>query len=447
MQLDVHDLFVEAKGTGTLGLGTAERDGGMLEQLVGVVAVGRVEGDADPDGDLGEMTEQIERLVERRQQPIAQGGGARRTVNPALDDRELVGAHAGEGVGLAHPGEQARAGVAQQQIPGGAAEGRVDRPEVGQIDGQHGGHALAAPIAADRAAQPLDQRMAIGQAGERVVPRQLQRLPGDSGVGPWSRGGAGRAAPPKLQRGGGRDRDGGHAKHRHEPTEWHVAQESARAKQQPETRRQGEEAQVNQNRCGEHARTSMWLSAGREGLRSPSRTWVNETLTKRMDGSAVALGLRPGLAIPKEGADLAVDPMTDVSRRSGHASLSWRCRPGCGPPGNREPRAWWSRRGLALALLLGGCAATELPGASRGGEVAGQPVEWDPPAGAIAVGDQLYQVPIGELDGCPIYRLYSPTRPVPQAVYYRDRQEGFTMDRNAARCAGGTPAEPPDADR
>jgi hypothetical protein len=58
------------------------------------------------------------------------------------------------------------------------------------------------------------------------------------------------------------------------------------------------------------------------------------------------------------------------------------------------------------------------------------------PPGAIPIGDQLYQVPIGaDDDGCPRYRLYSPTRLVAQALYYRDPAGGFTPDRRQAACA------------
>lgn len=104
-----------------------------------------------------------------------------------------------------------------------------------------------------------------------------------------------------------------------------------------------------------------------------------------------------------------------------------------------RPRSRWSTSKLALALVLGGCAATQAPDAGHPGETA-------PPPGAIAVGDELYQVPVGEIDGCPIYRLYSPNRLVPQAIYYQDAQNGFTMNRNEARCANRPPAATSDAD-
>ena len=58
------------------------------------------------------------------------------------------------------------------------------------------------------------------------------------------------------------------------------------------------------------------------------------------------------------------------------------------------------------------------------------------PAGAIAVGPDLYQVPVGEdAAGCVMYRLYSPTAMVAQAIAWRRPDGSFTLDRREAACA------------
>jgi hypothetical protein len=63
------------------------------------------------------------------------------------------------------------------------------------------------------------------------------------------------------------------------------------------------------------------------------------------------------------------------------------------------------------------------------------------PHGAIQVGEELYQIPIGaDDDGCPRFRMYSPTKLVPQAIYYRNAAGGFTTSKEGAACA----SEPPD---
>ena len=73
-------------------------------------------------------------------------------------------------------------------------------------------------------------------------------------------------------------------------------------------------------------------------------------------------------------------------------------------------------------------AADQKPPASTAGEAL--------PAGAIAVGPDLYQVPIGEdAAGCVMYRLYSPTAMVAQAIAWRRPDGSFTLDRREAACA------------
>jgi hypothetical protein len=58
------------------------------------------------------------------------------------------------------------------------------------------------------------------------------------------------------------------------------------------------------------------------------------------------------------------------------------------------------------------------------------------PAGAIAVGPDLYQVPIGtDAEGCRMYRLHSPGRMVTQAIAWRRPDGSFTLDRREADCA------------
>ena len=102
----------------------------------------------------------------------------------------------------------------------------------------------------------------------------------------------------------------------------------------------------------------------------------------------------------------------------------------------RLRRAWLA---LAAGIALHGCTAP-LPGTRSSSETVVDQGQPKVPPGAIRIGDQLYQVPIGaDDDGCPRYRLYSPTRLVAQVIYYRDHAGGFTTDRRQAECAGSTP--------
>ena len=98
--------------------------------------------------------------------------------------------------------------------------------------------------------------------------------------------------------------------------------------------------------------------------------------------------------------------------------------------------------GCWLCGALGGCTRPHDSGAAQGadrtGAASGAPSAAEIPAGAIEVGRNLYQVPIGRhADGCAMYRLYSPTRMVSQAISYRSRDGRFTIDRQEADCRSG----------
>jgi len=60
------------------------------------------------------------------------------------------------------------------------------------------------------------------------------------------------------------------------------------------------------------------------------------------------------------------------------------------------------------------------------------------PERAIKVGDDIYQVPIGkDSDGCDRYRMFSQNKGVVAAIFYRDGDGNFTMDKSKVVCSGG----------
>jgi hypothetical protein len=106
--------------------------------------------------------------------------------------------------------------------------------------------------------------------------------------------------------------------------------------------------------------------------------------------------------------------------------------------GGARSRLLGPRLALVVGIALQGCAAQAPGAASNAGAIADEAATELPP-GAIPIGDELYQVPIGaDDDSCPRYRLYSPTRLVAQVIYYR-AAGGFTTDRRQADCARGAP--------
>ncbi len=120
-QLGVHPFLEEAIGARLLGLGPAERQAGVLKQVLRLVAITGEHRDADPGAHTGQMTTEIERLGQDREEALAKGRGGPRRLDLALDDRELVGTHPGQHVGFTQDPEQPRAGVAQQHVACGTA--------------------------------------------------------------------------------------------------------------------------------------------------------------------------------------------------------------------------------------------------------------------------------------------------------------------------------------
>ena len=82
----------------------------------------------------------------------------------------------GEHVGLAQHAQHPRAGVPQQQIAGDVAQGLVDRSEAREVDAQHGGHPIAAAAAVEHRLEAVEERRAVRQPRQGIVPRQRHRL-------------------------------------------------------------------------------------------------------------------------------------------------------------------------------------------------------------------------------------------------------------------------------
>ena len=94
---------------------------------------------------------------------------------------------------------------------------------------------------------------------------------------------------------------------------------------------------------------------------------------------------------------------------------------------------------LVMGILVQACTA-ERPVTRSSSGVGSERGAAHVPREAIEVGEDLYQVPIGtDDDGCPMFRMYSPTRLVAQAIYYRDAAGAFTMSRREAACTRGRP--------
>ena len=122
---------------GPLGrLRDVERDVGAAQQLVGGGAVVREAGEADAGADVEQDPVDLERLLERGDQPLGDHAAALRAAGAGRQHGELVAAEAGEQVVAPERGAHAVGHVAEEAVAVGMAERVVDGLEVVEVDQQ-----------------------------------------------------------------------------------------------------------------------------------------------------------------------------------------------------------------------------------------------------------------------------------------------------------------------
>ena len=173
-RLRLHLDVEQAAAIAPFRLGAVEREIGILQQLVRVVAVLRGERHADAGAD-GE-------LVARKLVGLAHGGeqaireGQRRfalVVAGALQDRELVAAEPRHQIGLARAADEPLRGLLQQCVADRMAERVVHRLELIEVEDEHV-EPLAVPVQArERLLDRLEEQHAVGEAGQRVMMRHV----------------------------------------------------------------------------------------------------------------------------------------------------------------------------------------------------------------------------------------------------------------------------------
>ena len=136
-------------------LGGVHRDVGPLQQRRGVVPVVRVERDADAAVDLeGEAVDRVrpgdtgEEVLGLRPRDVRAGDAGQQ-------QRELVAAEAGHGVGVADVAEEPGRDLAQQAVAARVAERVVDLFEAVEVEQQHRDRVAAGAGAFDRLVEVL----------------------------------------------------------------------------------------------------------------------------------------------------------------------------------------------------------------------------------------------------------------------------------------------------
>jgi hypothetical protein len=141
----VHSGFEEGEGAARIVLGPRQRHVGVLQKLLGLIAVAGRHSDADAGADDDGMAVQQIGVADRLQQPLGDEHRVLGARQPALDDCEFIGVEAGQRVFLAQRRAQALGDAAQQLVADAVAERIVDRLEIVEAEHQHGDLFRAAP--------------------------------------------------------------------------------------------------------------------------------------------------------------------------------------------------------------------------------------------------------------------------------------------------------------
>lgn len=177
----VHVLHEEVIAVAAALLAARQGGVGALEQDGAVIAVERVNGNADAGADDALGLPDLKRSGQRREHFPGHRLGIPAGDQVGQNDHELVTAEASEGVGLPQAGFQPPRCLLQHVIADGEAEGVVDHPEVVEVEQHHGDHAVVNPGPSDGPRQPVLSQATVGQPGQVVMgglPQQalLQRL-------------------------------------------------------------------------------------------------------------------------------------------------------------------------------------------------------------------------------------------------------------------------------
>jgi hypothetical protein len=176
----VHAWLIDGVAPLAAALRPVHRQVRVAEQGLGVVAARR---DPDARAHVELAFAKLERLLKRIQEPLRGAGGVARLAELLQQDRELVSAEAGDGVGRAQAFAEPLGDEDQKPIAGPVAEAVVDgleAVEVAEEDRHRCGGALGA---GERMPHSVQEERAVRQSGQRVVERLVDRLLHGPGVG------------------------------------------------------------------------------------------------------------------------------------------------------------------------------------------------------------------------------------------------------------------------
>ena len=171
----------KANGVAARRLGLIHGNIRLLQSFVGGFAAIPDDGDADASAAATLTAVEQVRLVDGRQNLLADGFGLGRGFlwSPAQifeQHQKLISAQASGGVGFAGAGDNALGDFVEQKVACLMAEGVVQGLEMIQIDEQQRLRAAASGAGSQGLAQPVQQQAAVGQTGQRVIEGEIADL-------------------------------------------------------------------------------------------------------------------------------------------------------------------------------------------------------------------------------------------------------------------------------
>ena len=160
----------------------------FLRRFFGIIAIQRINSDADAGGDEGFLTVQRDGGARRFDDLAGDDGGILRLVDFLQDHGEFVASKAGHGVFLAYALLQSCRHFTQQNVAGVVAQRVVDGLEPIEIQ-EHDRHQMVVPFRPGQGlVETIEEQVAIGQMGQRVIVGQdlqsafrLAAFDGDAG--------------------------------------------------------------------------------------------------------------------------------------------------------------------------------------------------------------------------------------------------------------------------
>ena len=172
----VHSGLEEAIGAAAVRLGAVEREIGLLQQFVGVLAVLGRQRDADADADDELVAADIVGRGNLLDHVAGEHGHGRRLAIAAeLHDREFVAAEPCHRVVLGDAFAEPAGDFLQQRVADRMAERVVDVLEMIEIEAEHR-ELIAAPDEPQRLFELFAEQRPVRQIGQRVMARHMRDL-------------------------------------------------------------------------------------------------------------------------------------------------------------------------------------------------------------------------------------------------------------------------------